>query len=154
MQVGKACELGIGLTFLKRVAVSRGCIGARNGGHGKPCITNMAIFLQNTNEFPLFWQGSPRRPRPPDLSPLSRVDDEWGCGWADNVEELESRGGRRVGKPWEVGSPRALVWNGGALLTRVVAIGDASWKGRRVGGRVGVPEECRGVARLRRGAKC
>ena len=113
----------------------------------------MATFLQNTNEFPLFWRGPPRRPRHPGPFPCCEL---MMSGGADGLETLKSlRAGRT--ESWEageVGSSRKWeVWKGGALLARVVAIGDASWKGVRVGGH-DVPEDCRGVARLRRGAKC
>ena len=88
MELGSGMKMRMGILSLHL---------ARNGDHGKPWKTNMATFLQNTNEFPLFWRGPPRRPRPPDLSRLVRVDDEWGCGWVDDVEESEGRAGGELG---------------------------------------------------------
>ena len=75
---------------------------------------------------------------------------------ADGLKTLKSwRAGAGGGLgSSEVGTLRSWgVCEGGALLSRVVVIDDARWEGWRVGSRVDVAEECRGVARLHLGAK-
>ena len=57
----------------------------------------MAIFLQNTNEFPLFWQGARRAIAPRTPSPMLRLVNGEG---ADGLKTLKSWRAGQVGS-WE-----------------------------------------------------